>query len=128
MKTSKDPRHLQRIKLMQELFSYGFNKQKLSANRNYKSQNKQMKQILKQISDIDGWIEKSAPKWNVEKINHLDLAILRLAVFELMVEKKNPPKVIVDESVELAKEYGSEASPGFINGALGKLISDKKLL
>lgn len=121
MKTSKDPRHLLRIKLMQELFSYGFNKSQ-------KPETKKSQVILGNISDIDGWIEKSAPKWNVEKINHLDLAILRLAVFELMVEKSAPPKVIVDESVELAKEYGSEASPGFINGALGKLISDNKLL
>jgi transcription termination factor NusB len=45
-----------------------------------------------------------------------------------MIEKKNPPRVTVDESVELAKEYGSDASPGFVNGALGKLITDNKLL
>lgn len=106
---------------MQELFSYGFNK-------NLKIEHKTAKTIVSRISEIDGWIEKSAPKWTVDKINYLDLAILRLAVFELMIEQKNPPKVIVDESVELAKEYGSEASPGFINGALGKLITDNNLL
>lgn len=121
MKTSKDPRHVQRIKLMQELFSYGFNK-------GLKPEGVKLKLILSRIGKIDNFIEKSAPKWTVDKINHLDLAILRLAVFELVIEKKNPPKVIVDESVELAKEYGSEASPGFINGALGKLITDQKLL
>lgn len=121
MKTSKDPRHLQRIKLMQELFSYGFNK-------SHTSDNKKFQQILSQIEEIDKSIEQSAPKWTVDKINHLDLAILRLAVYEMIIEKKNPPKVTVDESVELAKEYGSEASPGFINGALGKLITDNKLL
>lgn len=106
---------------MQELFSYGFNK-------SHTTENKKFQEILSEIEEIDKWVEKSAPKWTVEKINHLDLAVLRLAVFELMVEKKAPPKVIVDESVELAKEYGSEASPGFINGALGKLIADNKLL
>lgn len=121
MKTSKDPRHLQRIKLMQELFSYGFNK-------GLKPGGEKFSKILSKIGEIDKSIELSAPKWTVDKINHLDLAILRLAVFELIIEKKNPPKVIVDESVELAKEYGSEASPGFINGALGKLITDQKLL
>lgn len=121
MKTHQDPRHIQRIKLMQELFAYGFNKQ-------HKMEEKTSQLILSQINDINSWIEQSAPKWTVEKINHLDLAILRLAVFELMIEKKNPPKVIVDESVELAKEYGSDASPGFINGALGKLIQDQQLL
>lgn len=121
MKTSQDPRHLERIKVMQELFSAAF-------SQNQKLVNKKSQLILSKLSDIDSWIEKSAPKWDVEKINRIDLAILRLAVFELMVEKKNPPKVTVDESVELAKEYGSEASPGFINGALGKLIEDNKLL
>lgn len=106
---------------MQELFSYGFNK-------GLKPGGGKFRKILSRIGEIDKSIELSAPKWTVDKINHLDLAILRLAVFELMIEKKNPPKVIVDESVELAKEYGSEASPGFINGALGKLITDNKLL
>lgn len=121
MKTSSDPRHLERIKVMQELFSAGFNQKQAL-------ENKKSQQILSQLSDIDNWISKAAPKWDIEKINRIDLAILRLAVFELMIEKKNPPKVTVDESVELAKEYGSEASPGFINGALGKLIEDNKLL
>lgn len=128
MKTSKDPRHLQRIKLMQELFSYGFNKQSFSSNKNLKQESEKLKQILSKIGEVDKSIEKSAPKWTVDKINHLDLAILRLAVYELVIEKKNPPKVIVDELVEIAKEYGSDASPGFINGALGKLIADNKLL
>jgi len=121
MKTSKDPRHLERIKVMQELFSLQFNKEQ-------KLENRKSQEIFRQLEDIDKWIKESAPKWDVEKINRIDLAILRLAVYELMVEKKNPPKVTVDESVELAKEYGSEASPGFINGALGKLITDNTLL
>lgn len=121
MKTSSDPRHLQRIKVMQELFSAGFNMdQKLDLPKS--------QQILSRLEDIDKWISEAAPKWDVAKINRIDLAILRLAIYELMIDKKNPPKVTVDESVELAKEYGSEASPGFINGALGKLIADNKLL
>jgi transcription antitermination protein NusB len=121
MKTSQDPRHLERIKVMQELFSFAF-------STDQKAENKKSQLILSKIEDIDKWIEAAAPKWTAEKINRIDLAILRLAVYELMIEKKNPPKVTVDESVELAKEYGSEASPGFINGALGKLIMDNNLL
>lgn len=139
MKTHKDPRHLERIKVMQELFSFAFSKQSLpiadAIGKEQKAQNhksrliqRKVLLILGKMGDIDKWIENSAPKWTVDKINRIDLAILRLAVYELMVEKKNPPKVTVDESVELAKEYGSEASPGFINGALGKLIVDNKLL
>ena len=54
------------------------------------------------------------------------MAILRLAVFELMIGKKEPPKVIVDEAIELAKEYGGDKSPGFVNGALGKIVGNLK--
>lgn len=121
MKTSSDPRHIQRIRIMQELFSAAF-------SQNQKLVNKKSQLILDKLTDIDAWIKKSAPKWEVEKINRIDLAILRLAVYELLIERINPPKVTVDESVELAKEYGSESSPGFINGALGKIIEDNNLL
>ena len=69
------------------------------------------------------YIRKAAPEFPIEKINKVDLAILRLAVYELFFEKSAPPKVVVDEAIELAKEYGSETSGGFVNGALGKLIA-----
>jgi transcription antitermination protein NusB len=121
MKTHKDPRHLERIKVMQELFAAGFKKDQ-------QAELEKTQQILSNLADIDKWIGEAAPMWPIEKINRIDLAILRLAVYELMEEKKTPPKVTVDESVELAKEYGSESSPGFINGALGKLISKHGLL
>lgn len=121
MKTSTDPRHEKRIKLMQELFSYTFKKDQAE-------QSAGLKQILSNIEEIDKNVHQAAPLWPVDKINRIDLAILRLAVFELLIEKKNPPKVIVDESVELAKEYGSQSSPAFVNGALGKLIDENNLL
>ena len=120
MKTSKDPRHLDRIKTMQELFAYDFSAQNPTENGSVKA-------ILEKQDEIDEYIKSSAPLWPLEKINKIDLAILRQAVFELMVKKEVPTKVIVDEAVEIAKSYGSESSPSFINGALGKLISDQKL-
>ncbi len=79
------------------------------------------KKIFSKTKEIDKYIEKAAPEFPVEKINKIDLAILRLAVYELLIEKKQPPKVIMDEAIELAKEYGGETSPQFINGALGNL-------
>ncbi len=121
MKTSQDPRHEKRIKLMQELFSYTFTKDQVE-------QSPELKKILRSVDEIDKNVKLSAPMWPVDKINKIDLSILRLAIYELLIEKKNPPKVIVDESVELAKEYGSESSPAFINGALGKLIEENHLL
>lgn len=61
--------------------------------------------------------------WPVEKLNRIDLAILRLAIYELGNEKI-PPKVVIDEAVELAKEFGSENSSSFVNGVLGTIYKD----
>ena len=82
--------------------------------------------IFDNRSTIDEYIAKAAPEYPIEKINKIDLAILRLAIFELMIEKKEPENVIIDEAIELAKEFGGEASPAFINGALGTLITHEK--
>jgi len=117
MKTSKDPRHLERIKVMQELFAWDFQK-------NSKFVHPMSQQVVDNIAQIDIYINQAAPTWPIEKINKIDLAILRQAVLELMFTKLVPPKVVVDEAVEIAKEYGSDSSPAFINGALGKLITD----
>lgn len=113
MRNPLDPRHLVRQKTVEDLFKTEFHKQKIG---------KKAEDIISKINEIDNFIERSAPQFPPEKINKIDLAILRLAVFELMIEKKEPPKVIVDEAIELAKEYGGETSPAFINGALGKLV------
>lgn len=114
MKTPLDPRHKKRQKLVEELFKYEFYKQPIS---------KTAKDILSHKTFIDQKIETVATDFPPEKINKIDLAILRLAIFELLVSKKEPPKVIIDEAIELAKEYGGETSPSFINGALGNIVS-----
>ena len=63
---------------------------------------------------------------SLENIAKIDLAILRLATYELLIEKKEPPKVIIDEAVELAKTYGNEHSFQFVNGALGTILLHTK--
>lgn len=113
MKSPQDPRHQKRQLLIEELFSSEFHSQRVS---------KEAQEILANQNLIDEQIAKAAPEFPVIKINKIDLAILRLAVYELFVQKKNPPKVIIDEAIELAKEYGGDTSPSFVNGALGKLI------
>ena len=80
--------------------------------------------ILKAKKKIDKLIEKAAPAWPINNLNKIDLAILRLAVYELE-NGDTPPKVIIDEAVELAKEYGAESSSSFINGVLGTIYKDK---
>lgn len=120
MKTSKDPRHLERIKVMQELFAYNFHAPS-------KMQFKLTQEVIDNLETVDNTIAKAAPTWPLDKINKIDLAILRLAVFELLVERQAPPKVVVDEAVELAKEYGADSSASFVNGALGKVIEEHKI-
>ncbi len=113
MKTALDPRHKKRQKLVIELFQLDFHKQRVS---------RETLEIFAKKDIIDKYIEKAAPEFTADKINKVDLAILRLAAFELIIVKKEPPKVIIDEAIELAKEFGGETSPGFINGALGNII------
>ncbi len=122
MKTSKDPRHLKRVKIMQDLFAWEFKGQLEEL-----SNNPVFKKILENLDNIDGDIEKAAPAWPLGKINKIDLAILRLAIYELLIEKEVPPKVAIDEAVELAKQYGSDSSPSFINGALGKVVENNSI-
>lgn len=116
MKTALDPRHKTRQDVVQLLFSYSFLDQKIP--------NEKARQVIDHLEVIDNKVREAAPEFPIEKINKVDLAILRLAIYELQFEKKTPPKVIIDEAIELAKEFGSDASPGFINGALGKLLKD----
>lgn len=120
MKTANDPRHQKRVRIMKDLFAWDFQK------RN-KPSILESKQIIKHLDKIDKIIEKSASEWPLNQINKLDLAILRLAIFELIIEKEAPFKTIVDEAVELGKEYGNESGPGFINGVLGNVIKIYKL-
>lgn len=80
--------------------------------------------IVLRMEEIDARISKSAPAWPIEKINRVDLAILRLATYEIMTADI-PPKVVIDEAIELAKEFGGDTSPSFINGVLGSVVAFK---
>lgn len=114
MKTAKDPRHLHRISLLQDLFAYS-----LSGIKPKKKS--ELSEILVKFPEIDVIIEKKAPKWPLNQISKIDLAILRLAIWEINFSD-TPPKVAVDEAVELAKDFGNESSSEFINGVLGSLL------
>jgi N utilization substance protein B len=115
MKTPNDPRHVKRQHTVQELFKVEFHAQPVSERAAL---------ILSHKILIDEMVQKAAPEFPLEKINKIDLAILRQAVFELMIEKTEPTNVIIDEAVELGKEFGGQASPSFINGALGNIVKN----
>lgn len=114
MKNPLDPRHKKRQKTVEDLFKQSFHNQPVDS---------ETKKILANLEAVDNNIKKAAPEFPIDKINKVDLAILRLAIFELLIEKKEPPKVIIDEAIELAKEYGGETSSSFINGALGNIFA-----
>jgi N utilization substance protein B len=80
--------------------------------------------IIRVITEIDDIIALNAPKWPLDKINKVDLAVLRCAIWELLYQKDTPPKVVIDEAVELSKEFGNDKSSSFINGVLGSIIKE----
>lgn len=117
MKTFTDPRHLKRREAVKILFAETYTPQKNLPSL--------VKQIMTNKEEIDAEIQKAAPTWPIDKLNRIDLAVLRLAIYELN-SSKTPPKVIIDEAVELAKEFGSESSPSFINGVLGTIYKTEE--
>lgn len=116
MKTAKDPRHIKRIKTVKELFAQGFTNQENASELT--------KLILKNVKTIDEMISKAAPQRSIDKLNRIDLAILRLGVYELKFTS-TPTKVVIDEAVELGKLFGSESTPSFVNGVLGAILEGK---
>jgi transcription antitermination protein NusB len=75
--------------------------------------------VLESQEKIDRIIKPAAPEWPIEQIALLDLVILRMAIFELLFKREVPPKVAINEAVELAKTFGGLNSSRFVNGVLG---------
>ncbi len=118
-----DTRHQLRIKIVQELYAYSFLPAKDKTPR-LGEFDKKTRQIIKKQDKINDYIVKFASKFPINKIAKIDLAILQLGIYELLYEKKEPTKVIINEAVELAKDMGSERSYAFINAILGKIYQE----
>lgn len=112
MKTSTDPRHKKRIERVQALFALSFQTEPAEL----------IEPITEHLHEIDQIISKAAPEWPLAKINRIDLAILRQGVYELLYDKSVPPKVVIDEAVEIGKIFGGDSSPSFVNGVLGTIL------
>ena len=74
-------------------------------------------------SYLDFVVGELAPEWPIDQIAAVDRNVLRIAIYELLFELQTPPKVAINEAVELAKLFGGESSPRFVNGVLGSLVS-----
>jgi len=74
---------------------------------------------------LDALIQQYAPEWPVEQMAIVDRNILRIAIYEIVISTVTPLRVVINEAVELAKAYGSDTSPRFVNGVLGSLAADE---
>lgn len=134
MEKSTDPRHEARRVALATLFGWSFlstDYQGLTAlaiesfspeNIDRQLLNLLVQGVIENREIIDKIIEGTAPQWPIAQIGKIDLICLRIAIFELYIKKNVPPKVAIDEAVELAKEFGNESSGSFVNGALGTVV------
>lgn len=81
--------------------------------------------VEENLKDIDQYIEKHAKNWKINRIAKVDLAIMRLAVFEMTKREDIPNVVAVDEAIELSKEFGGENSYAFVNGVLASILKEQ---
>ena len=135
MKSEGDPRHRARRIALGTLFEWSFLSQERSLLFDH------VKSVLSEtevfdeslahsivdgvtgkIETIDQIISAAAPQWPLDQINKVDLTCLRISVYELYFSKSIPPKVAIDESIELAKEFGGVMSGKFVNGVLGTIV------
>jgi len=82
--------------------------------------------VVQQLGNIDKIIEKAAPEWPIDQISIIDRNVLRIGLYELLYSDKAavPPKVAINEAIELAKSFGGESSGKFINGVLGTVYKE----
>lgn len=83
------------------------------------------KGVSKQTAKLDAQLQPVAPEWPIDQIARMDRIVLRIGLYELENESDVPPKVVINEAVELAKAFGGDNSSKFINGVLGTLLRQK---
>lgn len=85
-----------------------------------------VKGVIQNKEELDGRIKTFAPAWPVSQVPVIDRNILRLAIFEILIDNKVPLKVAINEAIELAKTYGADNSSKFVNGVLGAVSALKE--
>jgi N utilization substance protein B len=127
MQSAPDSRHLKRLERLTAIFSWQFF-QDLGSEAAAQAEQEQFApaaEIIEHVPELDTIILHYAPKHGLDTFNKMDLAILRQALYELLYTE-TPAAVVVDEAVEISKEYGSEETPNFVHGVLGNHIDDTR--
>jgi N utilization substance protein B len=126
-------RHLSRTIAMQSLYEWDFHSERgiieiadrvmepVKKDVDVEYVHRVVKGTVDSVSELDGLIAKAAPEWPLDQISIIDKSILRLSGYELLKDLDIPPKVAINEAVEIAKTFGGENSSKFINGVLGTL-------
>ncbi len=83
-----------------------------------------IEEVKKNMVEIDAIIEKYAPQWPIDQITIIDRNVLRIGIYELKFNNEVPPKVAINEAIELAKNFGGPSSGKFVNGVLGAIYKD----
>ena len=134
-------RHLSRSVAMQSLYEWDFRGKKMEAlpeiiahNTKEFAPGLEDAQFIEQLvrgavaksPELDQIIEKAAPQWPIDQVAMVDRAVLRLGIYELLFGNRDevPPKVAINESIELAKTFGGNASGKFVNGVLGTIYRE----
>lgn len=132
-------RHLARTIAMQTLFVWDFDKEKDQSIDEIIQENfenfapnfddggyvkETVKGVLDNLSDIDSYITKYATEWPLDQITNVDRNILRIGVYEMIIDENVPPRVAINEAIEIGKNYGGESSGKFVNGVLGAIYND----
>lgn len=86
---------------------------------------KQVHSVVERIADIDAKLNAFSPNWTVEAMTVIDRNVLRLGAYELLYDETIPSRVAINESIELGKVFGGDASGKFVNGVLGALYKDR---
>lgn len=131
-------RHISRMLAVQSLFEWDFNgfseslEEVIKNNIANFSQDVKDPEFVNQLcmgvsqnkQAIDEVIKKNAPDWPLDQISPVDRAVLRLGIYEMLFLKEVPPKVAINEAVELAKTFGGQPSGKFVNGVMGTLFGE----
>ena len=111
---------------MKEQFELYFEKKAPMSEKDETYVSERVYDILSKLNEIDSDIEEASESWTVSRMSKIDLSIMRLAYYEMRYDDTVPLQVAINEAVEIAKLYGGDNSPSFINGVLGKLAKNGK--
>ena len=82
--------------------------------------------VMSDRGEIDAQLQAAAPAWPLDQMARVDKSILRIAIFEMLRERDLSPKIVINEAVELAKRFGHDSSPKFVNGVLGTIERNQR--